>query len=379
MTIAGLPPETLAERLRMARSNAGLTQDAAAEAMGMARTTLVAIEKGQRRVRPEEFTAFAKLYGETARHLLSPAAKHVEFKPRYRRTDPGTKPAHSKAADDAVRLLSQLATGAAELETALGSSHRRDYPPPVQIRAGQLFNQAEDAATSIRQRLGIGLSPITDMVSLVELDLGVRIFVRPFAGSVSGVYAYDAEVGACILINANRPRVHRTSTIAHETGHFASDRAVTDVYEDDELPTTLEERFANNFASAFLMPAAGIRARFSELSEGGESFSPRQLILLAHMYGVSTQAACLRLERLGLLPDDTWASIKDRGFSSDYERRVLGDAPAESIGPIVPPRLAYLAASALEREVLSEGELCELLVVDRLDLRAIVAPFVGEA
>lgn len=379
MSIAGLPPELLGERLRTARSNAGMTQDAAAEAMGMARTTLVAIEKGQRRVRSDEFAAFAKLYRETARHLLSPAAKHVEFKPRYRRTDVGAKPSQVSSADEAVRLLSKMATGAAELEAALASPLKRDYPPPVQIRSAQLFVQAEDAATSMRQRLGIGLAPITDIVSLVELDLGVRVFVRPLIGSVSGVYAYDNEVGACILVNASRPRVHRINTIAHETGHFASDRTVTDVYEDDELPTSVEERFANNFASALLMPAAGIRARFSDLSSGGEAFSPRQLILLAHMYGVSTQAACLRLERLGLLPAETWSSIKDRGFSSEYERRVLGDAPPDAAAPIVPPRLAYLAASALEREVFSEGELCELLVVDRQELRDIVAPFVGEA
>jgi Zn-dependent peptidase ImmA (M78 family)/transcriptional regulator with XRE-family HTH domain len=379
LTIAGLPPELLGERLRTARSNAGLTQDAAADAMGMARTTLVAIEKGQRRVRSDEFSAFAKLYVESARHLLSPAAKHVEFKPRYRRPEAGAKPSQVRSSDDAVRLLSKLATGAAELEAALASPLKRDYPPPVQIRPGQLLIQAEDAATAMRQRLGIGLSPITDIVSLVELDLGVRVFVRPMAGSVSGVYAYDAEVGACILVNARRPRVHRMNTIAHETGHFASDRTVTDVYEDDELPTSVEERFANSFASAFLMPAAGIRARFSELSSNGENFSPRQLILLAHMYGVSTQAACLRLERLSLLPAETWASIKDRGFTSDYERRVLGDAPPDVSGPIVPPRLAYLAASALEREVLSEGELSELLVVDRQELRDIVAPFAGEA
>jgi DNA-binding XRE family transcriptional regulator len=41
----------LGERLRSARSGANLTQDAAATAVGMSRTTLVAIEKGQRAVR----------------------------------------------------------------------------------------------------------------------------------------------------------------------------------------------------------------------------------------------------------------------------------------------------------------------------------------
>jgi Zn-dependent peptidase ImmA (M78 family)/DNA-binding XRE family transcriptional regulator len=374
MNAMNMPPEVLAERLRIARTNAGLTQDAVAEAIGMARTTLVAIEKGQRWVRPEEISAFLGLYGESARHLLSPSAKHVEFKPRYRRTasDAGRT---AGAAEEAVRLLSRLATGAAELEAAVGQPLRMDYPPPVQIHAAQMAAQAEDAAMAIRQRLGIALSPIADMVSLLEVDLGVRIFVRPLSGPISGVYAFDREVGACILVNASRPRVHRTNTAAHEAGHFASDRSTTDVYEDNELPTSIEERFANQFASALLMPAAGIRARFAELTGNGESFSPRQLILLAHMYGVSSQAVCFRLERLGLLPQDTWQSIVDRGFSKDHERRVLGDPPPGDEPAIVPPRLAYLAATAIAREVLSEGELCEMLVIDRQDLRPLVEPY----
>lgn len=54
----------LGERLRIARTNAGLTQLQVVERMpGMARTTLVAIEQGKRRVRAEEMARFEQLYG----------------------------------------------------------------------------------------------------------------------------------------------------------------------------------------------------------------------------------------------------------------------------------------------------------------------------
>ncbi|WP_412852878.1 helix-turn-helix domain-containing protein, partial [Enterobacter hormaechei] len=43
-----LSPVELGERLKIARETANITQDAAAKAVGAARTTLVAIEKGQR-------------------------------------------------------------------------------------------------------------------------------------------------------------------------------------------------------------------------------------------------------------------------------------------------------------------------------------------
>ena len=52
----------LGERLRAARSAANLTQNAVAALLGMARTTLVAIEKGLRSVTAEELLALARLY-----------------------------------------------------------------------------------------------------------------------------------------------------------------------------------------------------------------------------------------------------------------------------------------------------------------------------
>ena len=54
-----LAPEALGELLRDARENAKLTQAAAAQALNVARTTLVAIEQGQRRARLEELQKLA--------------------------------------------------------------------------------------------------------------------------------------------------------------------------------------------------------------------------------------------------------------------------------------------------------------------------------
>jgi len=58
--LEGIDPAKMGDRLRVARSTAGLTQEDAAIQLSVARTTLVAIEQGQRRVRPDELRAFAK-------------------------------------------------------------------------------------------------------------------------------------------------------------------------------------------------------------------------------------------------------------------------------------------------------------------------------
>lgn len=61
--------EQIAGRLREARRKAGLTQEAAAKALGMVRPTVSEIEAGRRNVRADELAAFAGLYESDVRWL----------------------------------------------------------------------------------------------------------------------------------------------------------------------------------------------------------------------------------------------------------------------------------------------------------------------
>jgi Zn-dependent peptidase ImmA (M78 family)/DNA-binding XRE family transcriptional regulator len=366
MTPPHLTPIDLGERLRAARSGANLTQDSAAASLGIARTTLVAIEKGQRAVRPEELLAFSRLYGVSVGKLTSPDAVHVDLSAKFRRAE--GKEA-SKAVTQSLGLLNRLATGAAQLEHLLGHDLRMDYPPPIRINPQIVNQQAEDAANIFRTRLGVGLGPIPDLISLLELELGLRIFFRPLPSQISGLYAYDPAIGACILVNANHSWKRRVQTVAHETGHFAADRSYADILEEGEVSLSIEERFAKRFGSAFLMPASGVRARFEQIVGSENRFDVRELILLAHQFGVATEAMCRRLEELTLLPQGTWDSLRERGFASDLERKVSGEVVIQVNPPLVSTRLAYLASIARDRELLSEGQLCDLLAVERQELR----------
>jgi transcriptional regulator with XRE-family HTH domain len=55
--------EQIANRLRSARDNAGLSQGQAAKQLGFQRPTISEIEAGRRRVTAVELSAMAKLYG----------------------------------------------------------------------------------------------------------------------------------------------------------------------------------------------------------------------------------------------------------------------------------------------------------------------------
>lgn len=107
-------PARLGERLRVARTAAGLTPEQAAESVGMDRTTLVAFEKGEREARPEELIALAKRYEVSVHSLLRPTAVKVKLVEQLRKK--GRTPESDRDVIAALGILRLLAAEASELE-----------------------------------------------------------------------------------------------------------------------------------------------------------------------------------------------------------------------------------------------------------------------
>lgn len=369
-----LSSRELGERLRFARETAGMTQAVSAAGIGVARTTLVAVEKGQRRARPDELQRLASLYGTSVNTILRREAVHVDLVPRFRRLRTST----DKAADEAAQLLSNLVAAEAELEALLGVERARSYPPERAVMPGDVRAQADSDATELRQWLGLGLSPIRDLVSLLELDLGIRVYLRPLHSSISGLFAYDDAIGACILLNAKHPRERRAQSGGHELGHFVGTRRKAEILHDGERDNSREERYANAFGRAFLTPSRTVVLRFREMTAGSSRLTRRHVILLAHTFGVSREALVRRLEELGLAKPGTWDWFAENGgITRAQSRQVLGDLAdddAEECGNRRPTtlRLNLLAAEAWRQDLLSEGQLARLLRLDRVSLRAML-------
>lgn len=364
-------PSDIGERLRLAREAANITQKQAADAISVARTTLVAIEQGQRRLRIDELQKLAKLYRVSVNAILRRESVHVDLIPRFRKL----VDAKDFSAAAATELLASLARAEVELENLLGVKRARNYPPERAILPGDVRAQAEQDALELRQRLGLGFAPIADIVTLLEMELGIRVYVRRFEGSVSGVFVYDDTLGACILLNANHPRERRNQTGGHELGHFVSVRNEPEVLHTDEPENSREERYANAFGRSFLTPAGAVRQKFQEVTAGSTHLTRRHIIVLAHFFGVSREAMVRRLEELGLTKKGTWDWFEDNGGITDEQAvQVLGDlrTPDRHKQEADKPttiRLNLLAAEAYRRELLSEGQLARLLRVDRVELR----------
>ena len=372
-TPAAIDPIALGERLRLARDAAKITQAQAAEAISAARTTLVAIEQGGRRPRLEELQTLAGLYGTTVNALLRRESAKVDLRPRFRRTQDG-----GSAVEMASALLTDLVKAEVELEDLLGVVRGRSEPPERPILPGNVLAQAEEDAFELRQWLGIGDAPVHDMVSILELQLGARVFVRRLEAKISGLYAYDNDAGPCVLLNALHPKERRAQTAAHELGHYISTRNAPDSLYEGSPEQTREERYANAFARAFLTPARTVKSMFRDTTAGATNLTRRHVIVLAHGVGVSREALVRRLEELDLVPNGTWDWFeRTGGITNDQARQVLGENPAfdprgEDGERSVSLRLQLLAAEAWKRDLLSEGQVVSLLKIDRVKARELI-------
>lgn len=364
----------IGERLRIARESAKFTQASAADAIKVARTTIVAIEQGQRRVRIDELQKLATIYGTSVNAILRREAVHLDMVPRFRKIPQSEDGSIERSA----RLLNDLVRAEVELENALGVERTRNYPPERPILPGDVRAQAEQDSQELRDWLGLGPGPVLDIVSILDLQLGVRVYVRRLDAKVSGLFAYDDTVGACILLNAGHPAERVRQTGIHELAHFISTRRQPEALTEDERYASREERYANCFSRSFLTPARAVRQRFAEITAGQSHLTRRHIILLAHAFGVSREAMVRRLEELSLAKNGTWDWFQANGGITDEQaRQVLGALPdrytnATEAQGAVPPRLALLAREAWKRGFYSEGQLARLMQLDRHQIREVL-------
>ena len=372
-----LSSQEIGRRLRLARENAGVRQDEAAEVIGTSRPTLVSIEKGTRGVRIEELQLLARRYGVSVNGLLRREAVHTDLIPRFRKM----RETEDDHALEAVKLLNDLVKAEVELENILGIERRRHYPPEKGISQGDVVELAEKHAQELRDWLGIGAGPIGDIFSLIELDIGIRLYQRRLSSKskVAGLFTYDETVGACILLNANHRLERRIHSAAHELGHFIGTRRVPEVLEENEQFLSRDERYASAFGRALLTPRKSFSESFKQYTAGADMLNRKHVIILAHQYNISREACVRRLEELELLRKGTWEWLKSKGGIKDHHaREVLGEgaerrdiAKTDADRP-VSHRMSLMAHAAWKRGLMSEGQLAELLKLRRLEVRELI-------
>ena len=369
-----LDPTILGQRIRTARTHAGKTQAEIAAAIGIARTTLVAIENGSRPARPADLLGLAGVLGLSVNRLLRVEALHVDLSPQFRKL----RDSDTEQVREAVALLLRLVEAEVELERILGEVKRPSMLFERPILPGDPREQAESDALELRHILGLGTGPIHDLFGVMEMDLQIRLYAAAIDSKLSGLFAWSDETGLVVLLNANHPLYRQRQSATHELGHAVGSRREPDVFDGTSTGRSREESYATAFGSAFLIPASHARRRFQRLIGSDKAFTRRHVIILAHEYGVSREALVRRFEAVGLVKDGTWDWFADNGGITDVQAaQVLGCeavavARTSTVAARSSVRLDSMAVRALREQLLTEGQVTELLGYDRRRVRSLV-------
>ena len=375
-----LEPKVLGERLKSARRALGLTQEAVADRLGFVRTTVVAIEKGERRITPDELFAFAKCYARSVSELVKQTAFTEALTPQFRAALPNSQLETPLPEDQLLKVCHELEARAedySELEQICDAPLPKDYPNQYPLDDSRVSPEqlAEDVAQEERNRLGLGDAPISDLRAVFEEAVGLRVFFYAMPASVAGIFGYNDRLGGCIGVNISHPWYRGNWSLAHGYGHFLTTRfyADVDIMQKGRWGKYRAERFADCFAANFLMPRSGVNRRLSEVEMSRKSsITIADLVTLADYFGVSVQAMCLRLETLKRIQSGTWDRLKAGDFKPDKARQALGLLRADKRHSEWPIRYLLLAKSAFEKGELSETQLAKKLRTDIVGAREIM-------
>lgn len=361
----------LGELLQQARKKSGMTQADAAKVIDAARTTIVAIEKGERRLKPKELIKLARAYGRAVSDFVrsSPVTEpfEVQFRAAYQRNEQ-----EESKITPIIQRFEELCRNYLELEKIMDAPLPRNYPQEYDVTNMPIEAAAESIAIAERQRLGLGDSPVPMLRDILEQSVGIRVFYLKMPAKYSEVYSYDDQLGGCMAINIGHYEERRRWSMAHGYLHFLAHRRKPVVDFKGQYKRIPEsERLAEAFPKYFLMPTSGLLSRFNDMYRTHGKFTPTNLFTLAHYYGVSIEALVNRLEDMELLPSGTWDRLRDRGLKVKKVQQELGLEEFTHRADILPIHYQHLAIEALEQGLITEGRFAEFLGVDRLEARRV--------
>ena len=362
---------TLGELLQQARKKCNMTQADAAKIIDAARTTMIAIEKGERRLKANELIKLARAYGRSvsdfvrSRPVVQPF--EVQFRAVYQRSQE-----QQAQIEPFILHLEELCQNYLELEKIMDAPLPRNYPLEYQVTDMPIKSAAESIAVAERHRLGLGDAPISQLRDILEQDVGLRIFYLQMPQKYSEVYSYNEQVGGCMAINANHPEERRRWSMAHGYLHFLAHRQKPEFHFDGQYQRFPEnEQLAETFSKYFLMPTSGLLKRFNDMYRTYSKFTPTNLFTLAHYYGVSVETLVYRLEEMELLPTGTGDKLRDRGLKVRKVQEELGLEQIPQRIDMMPLHYQHLAIEALDQGLITEGRFADFLSVNRLEARRI--------
>jgi Zn-dependent peptidase ImmA (M78 family)/DNA-binding XRE family transcriptional regulator len=273
-------------RLSLARMRRRLTARALAEITGLAADTISRLENGSN---PPDETTIEKL----AKALGFPIDFFLDRDPEDINTGAVSFRSFSKMS--AKERDAAISAGCLGLQLSAWVEGHFDLPKPNLLDLSHETNP-EAAASYLRQHWGMGERPITNMLALLETQ-GVRLFSLSENTASVNAFSFWRDEKPYVFLNNFKTGESSIYDSAHELGHLVLHK------HGDPKETRAAEREANNFASAFLMPAKDVKARVRR------PITIDMVLTSKARWRVSAMAMANRLNVLGLLSDWQYKSI----------------------------------------------------------------------
>ena len=160
------------------------------------------------------------------------------------------------------------------------------------------ITEAETLAEKFRFQEGLSQSEPINAKMLVR-KLNITLIYRPLSENSFGISCRSGEK-RFMLINSQSTRGRQHFTIAHELYHLYFDENPVP-HMCCGGPATGEEKNANRFASALLMPREGILSCVSGEEITRHDVDIATVLRMEQLFGVSHSTLLIRLKDLGLI------------------------------------------------------------------------------
>jgi Zn-dependent peptidase ImmA (M78 family)/transcriptional regulator with XRE-family HTH domain len=382
--------QSLLERLRQAREDAGLTQQHVADWLGIRRPGVVEFESGKRALKSDELAKLAMLYGRSLSWFArgESAPKDLVAAALFRAGEKADPMLRREAGRMARRchLLTQVEARLAQPRHAAQLPRYSDEEALVdQTRA---YEHGRAVANQERDRLGLGLkSPLRDPWGIVE---GVGLTVLPLRlgkdHHVDGIFTRLHNGRACVGVNVDKWVFRQVFTVVHEYAHALMDSDL-----DSELCDTARgwrhdgqhlyanrELRANQFAAVFLVPrealttylqTRGMLRTSSFRGHHAAGLTPIELVRAQDHFGASGDMLLWRLQNENFLNATERRALKDEVSRHGVTNlaRALGYDWRERAQPF--PRAHQLALAGYAKGVIGLGGVADIFGLDTEEMR----------
>jgi Zn-dependent peptidase ImmA (M78 family)/DNA-binding XRE family transcriptional regulator len=367
----------IAEKIQYYRKKAKLTQEDLANKLGLARTSVTAMEKGERKLKSAEVLQISEILNIP----LSELTRESSFDPREYKVQ-FRKFIGNNSSNEKEELAMEEFYGYCEKYSELQEkiiyyNFTSNSIPEFPRQDYSLKDGAKRLAKRERERLNLGIDPISSLREILEMECGLLIFFVPNNNvKISGAYLFNEKLGGCIFVNSSHPFERRRFTLAHEYGHFLADRKLISIDKEDdfEIGTKKEEseKFADLFAIEFLMPEEIVKRQFQNITEVTQRFTEVDIAKLSVYFGTSFQAMANRLIALELLPQGSYKFMIDNGVKPDVLKKQFSNKNSIYINDnvsIYPYNYKKMVIDLYKKEELTEGEVAYFLGLNRLEVR----------